>query len=164
VELKGVTDDLEIAYNDSNHGTLSTAILRAAEDEWNVIMTALGNYVDSIAKGSQTIINGAGMPASSASHVPVPLTMVIGVEGTSGKLTGEIIWKWKSVKRSRIYLGYLKEADAPDSEYKLVVFSTKTKVFVSGLNPGVKYLLQVRAAGASGLSPLSDASGAYAAF
>jgi hypothetical protein len=161
--IQTATDDLETAYGNSQHGVLSTVVLHDAEAEWDLLMTALGNYVDSIAKGSQGIINGAGMAASETTNVPVPMTMVIGVEGSSGKLPGQVEWKWKRVKGARIYLGYLKE-DTPSAEYQLVVFSTKSKTVVTGLTPGVKYLLQVKAVGASGMGPLSDASSARAAY
>jgi hypothetical protein len=163
VQLTTVTDDLETAYNNSEHGVLSTALLHEAEEDFDTIMTAMSNYVDSIAKGSQAVINGAGMDATTVTNIPLVMTIVLGVEGRSGALTGEIKWDWDKVKGARIYLVYLKE-DVPAAEYKLVAFPTKTKIVLSGLTPGVKYFIQVRAAGASGLGPLSDASSAYAAF
>jgi hypothetical protein len=163
-QLKTATDDLEDAYNDSNHGVLSTATLHDKEEVFDTIMTAMGNYVDSIAQGSQVIINLAGMDASEATHVPVPIVKVTGVEGRSGSLTGETVWDWDRVKGARVYLGYLKKDGESDEEYKLTVIVTKSKATISGLDPGVKYILKLKAVGASGVGPESDPASAYAAF
>jgi hypothetical protein len=162
--LKTATDDLELAFNNSKHGVLSTALLHEAEEAFDTIMTAMGNYVDSIAKGSQGIINSAGMDATDVNHLPLPMTIVTGVEGVSGKLTGEINFKWNVVKGARVYLGWLKELGAPDSDYVLKVIVTRRKTVISGLTPGVKYVLILKAVGASGVGPASDPASAYAAY
>jgi hypothetical protein len=162
--LKTATDDLELAFNNSKHGVLSTALLHEAEEAFDTILTAMGNYVDSIAQGLQAIINSAGMDAAETSHIPIAMVIVTGVEGVSGKLTGEISFKWNKVKGARVYLGWLKELGAPDSDYELKVIVTRRKTVISGLTPGVKYVLILKAVGASGVGPVSDPASAYAAY
>jgi hypothetical protein len=162
--LQTMTTALDSAFQASKHGVLSTTLLHKAENNFDILMTALGNYVDSIAQGSKSTIESAAMEASAASHVPVVMTQVVNVEGSSGKMTGDIIRKWKPVQGVHLYLGYLKAEDMANSDYKLVVFSTKTKVIVSGLVMGAKYSLMVQAVGASGMGPLSDPASAHAAF
>jgi len=163
-ELKTVTDDLELAYDNSKHGLLSTATLNTAEENFDTIMSAMGNYVGSIAKGTRAIINGAGMDAVEASHIPIPLTKVLGVEGKTGKLTGDVFFDWEKVKGCRVYVGYLIAADAPPATKPLEVFTTKSKITIGGLEPGKKYLLVLKAIGAAGVGPESDQASAYAAF
>jgi hypothetical protein len=162
-ELDSVTDGLEIAFAASKHGLLSTALLHEAEVAWDVIMTAVGNYVDSIAKGSRGIINLAELEATESSHIAIVMTKVVGVEGRMGAVTGELFFQWKKVKGCRIYRGFLISAGGGPAE-QVEVFTTKTKLFRKGLVPGVKYTLVLEAIGASGIGPASDPASTYAAF
>jgi hypothetical protein len=152
-----------LAYDNSKHGLLSTALLTAAEENFDTIMTAMGNYVGSIAKGSRAVINGAGMDAAEASHVPILMTKVLGVEGRGGAKSGEVFFTWEKVKGCRVYVGYLSEVDAVPATKPLEVFTTKSKLTISGLEPGKKYMLVLKAIGASGVGAESDPASAYAA-
>jgi hypothetical protein len=56
------TDELETAFNAAQGaGPLQTALMYEKERAWSILMTALGNYVDNVAKGEQSIILSAGM-------------------------------------------------------------------------------------------------------
>ena len=162
-ELDSITDDLEAAYEGSKHGLLSTAILNETEEAWDVIMTAVGNYVDSIAKGGRGIINKAEMEATESSHVPIVMTKVVGVEGRMGAVTGDVFFDWLKVKGCRVYRGIL-VPESGSKEDQVELFSTKTKLTVHGLKPGIKYILVLQAIGASGIGPASDPASAFAAF
>jgi hypothetical protein len=162
-DLTDVTDALELAYDNSKKGLLSTALLNDAEKAWNVIMTAMGNYVDSVAKGGRGIINKAGMDATEPNHAAVPMTKVEGVESKTGAVTGDLFFDWNAVKRARIYRGILVPENGT-KEDEIEVFTTKTKFLFKGLKPGVKYLLVLQAIGASGIGPASDPASGYAAF
>jgi hypothetical protein len=161
-ELDSVTDDLEIAFAASKHGLLSTALLHEAEDAWDTIMTAVGNYVDAVAKGSRGIVNLAELDATESSHTAIVMTKVVGVEGRMGAVAGELFFKWEKVKGCRIYRGFLFPDGGGPAEH-VEVFSTKAKLFRKGLVPGVKYTLVLEAIGASGIGPASDPASAYAA-
>src|SRR5437867_707918 len=80
-DLLAATGDLDTAFINSKHGVLSTTTLHTAEGAFDELMTALGNYVDSIAKGKKDIIESAAMPASDPSRIPIVMTQVKGVEG-----------------------------------------------------------------------------------
>lgn len=165
-ELDTATDDLETAFEGSKHGLLSTAILNETEEAWDVIMTAVGNYVDSVAKGGRGIINKAELEATEPSHAPIVMTKVLGVEGRMGAVTGDLFFDWLKVKGARIYRGFLQpesEVSVPGSK-PIEIFVTKTKHTFHGLQPGVKYLFVLQAIGASGIGPDSDPASAYAAF
>jgi hypothetical protein len=162
-DLDSATDDLETAFNGSKHGALSTAILNDAEDAWDIVMTAVGDYVDSVAKGSRGVINKAELEATEASHVPIVMTKVVGVEGRMGAVTGDAFFEWKKVKGCRVYRGFIGPENGSKEEL-VEVFSTKTKMTFHGLKAGVKYILVLQAIGASGIGPASDPASAYAAF
>src|ERR1051326_7681492 len=72
-DLLSVTTDLDTAFKDSKHGVLSTTTLNNAESAYDTLLTALGNYVESVAQGSKEIIESAGMTATAASHSPVTM-------------------------------------------------------------------------------------------
>src|SRR3569832_1409372 len=76
--IKTATDDLEAAYNAAQGaGPLQTALMYEKEAEWDVLMTALGNYVDNIAKGSDSIILSAAMETKRQSTpVGVPARVI----------------------------------------------------------------------------------------
>jgi hypothetical protein len=162
-ELTTASDDLETAFENSQKGLLSTAELNEAEVLWDIIMTAMGNYVESVARGSRGVINKAGMEATDANHTAVLMTKVLHVEGRTGAKTGEVFFSWDKVKGCRVYRGWLMPENGSQAQKK-EVFTTKTKITITGLDPGVKYLLVLEAIGASGLGPASDSASAYAAF
>jgi hypothetical protein len=162
--LKNVTVKLAKAYEESEHGVLSTSNLNEAEAEWDIIMTAIGSYVGSVARRSEVIIKSAGMETMNAKSTP-PMERVIELEGRYGRLTGEIDWTWKPIKVKRIvYLCYIKEESQPDSEYKLIAAPTKAKLTTDNLKIRVKYCLYVRAVFSTGVGTASDVAHSYAAF
>jgi hypothetical protein len=162
-DLTSVTDDLEDAYEASKKGLLSTAMLNDAEAAWDVIMTAMGNYVETVAKGTRAVINMAGMEIIEENHTALQMTKVEGVEGKSGEKTGEVFYKWKKVKGCRVYRGKLLPQNGSRDD-EIEVFTTKTKLTIKDLTPGVKYFLVLEAIGASGVGAKSDSASAYAAF
>ncbi len=163
-EFKNATDKLEKAFQESKHGLLSTANLNTAEVEWDIVMTAVGAYVGSVARGSHSIIKSAGIDTMNDKSTP-PVERVINVEGKMGRKTGEIDWTWKPIKVKRIiYLCYIKEESQPDTEYKLIAVPTKAKCTIKDLKTGVKYCMYVRAVFSAGVGAASDVAHSYAAY
>src|SRR5438132_4349765 len=57
-----VTDELETASAAAAAGgVLQTALMHEKEAEWDLLMTALGAYVDNVAAYSESVILSAGM-------------------------------------------------------------------------------------------------------
>lgn len=154
--IKTATDDLEAAYNAAQGaGPLQTALMYEKEAEWDVLMTALGNYVDNIAKGSDTIILSAAMETKRQSTpVGVP-ARVINVTATS-VLSGELLVKWKPVYGAKAYLGYLVDEDSPLKTVVLSIKVTRGHAIINGLRSGGKYSVTIEAIGAGGVSGMSD--------
>jgi hypothetical protein len=154
--LNLATDELEVAFNAAQvGGPLETATMYEKETAWDTLVTALGNYVDNIAQGVQTIILSAGMETKRLSTpVGIP-ARVVNVAATSVN-SGELLVKWKSVYGARAYLGYIKVDGEDDSEYQLLIKVTRAKATVTGLISGTKYVVVVEAVGAAGTGALSD--------
>jgi hypothetical protein len=72
---------LDAVFKSSKHGVLSTTTLHLADDAFNELITALGNYVDSIVKGKKDIIESAAMEATANTRVPIVMEKVKGLEG-----------------------------------------------------------------------------------
>jgi hypothetical protein len=155
-EIKTATDSMEVSFNEAAAGgMLDTATLHEKEEAWDKLMTALGNYVDNIARGSATIILSAGMETKKqGSPVGTP-GKVYGVIATSVK-SGELKLSWNEVYGKLIYLGYIKIEGQGDEQYKLVIKSSRRTATVTGLKSGTCYCIVIEAVGSAGTGALSD--------
>lgn len=136
--------------------------LDAAEAEFDRVFTALGAGVDAVAQGSASVIQSAGMPAS-APTTPRPAgtpAAPTGLAVTAGDQPGEADVHWDSTRGARAYEVHY--GPAPDQlTHKTTVF--RSRVEITGLNPGQEVWVAVAALGTAGNSPLSAPSRGYAA-
>ncbi len=155
--LLTATTDLETAVDNADGGgTLLTSKMHDMEVVFDEVMTAMGNYVDSVAVGAETIIKSAGMETKrQRSPVGIP-AKVAGLAATSGKKEGEIDLSYSKVFGKLIYLVYIKADGEADDLYKLIAKPSKTKVTIVGLTSGSKYWFRVEAVGSAGTGALSD--------
>src|SRR6185369_6685864 len=71
-DLKNSVDAMEKAFNNAaDGGKLLTSRLHDKEAAFDTLITALGKYVDNIARGSETIIKSAGMDVKK-DNPPIP--------------------------------------------------------------------------------------------
>jgi hypothetical protein len=161
--LKGVTDDLEAAFILRAGGAhLAVAQMRATEASFDVVMTALGAYVDNIAQGVEATILSAGMQTRKQ---PTPIGIpakVVNLVARPLDVLGTIKLRWKSVYGKRSYNVYVKTDGEPDEEYKLMAQPSKANVTLDGLTSGVYYWFRVEAVGAAGIGAVSDGAKAIA--
>ena len=156
-ELTTATDELQDAHVAAEHGgTLLTEQLHTKADVFDELMTAMGKYVDNIARGNREIILSAGMEAKKErSPQPAP-DRVTGLEASIGKLSGSIDLDWDKMLYARVYLLYMR-ADS-DSEWTFLGNIFPSKHTVSGLISGTRYWFKVEAQGTAGKSEASDPS------
>jgi hypothetical protein len=156
-DVTDATDALETAYTEALDGGLSkTAAKNAAEDVFDTLLTALGNYVDSVAQGDETIILSSGMEVK---RQPAPIgipAQVTSFSAKTGTITGEIVLDWSKVYGAAIYLIYMKANDG--DAFTLAGESTKSKFTVTGLNSAQRYWFKAVAVGSAGAGPESDVS------
>jgi len=167
VDITAATLALEKAANDveaQGGGTLLTAIMHEKEDAFDTKMTALGNYVDGVATGSETIILSAGMETKKQ-NAPIGIPAeVTGLEAKGGPLTGEVSLRWKSVKGARTYVIYITEDINNTASFRIIGHSTRAKFPAQNLISGNQYWFKVEAIGSAGTGHASDPAMAHAAF
>ncbi|MBK5284474.1 MAG: hypothetical protein JJE25_03655 [Bacteroidia bacterium] len=167
VDITAVTLALEKASNDveaQGGGTLLTAIMHEKENDFDTKMTALGNYVDGVAMGSETIILSAGMETKKQ-NAPIGIPAeVTGLEAKGGPLTGEISLRWKSVKGAKTYVIYTTEDINSTASFRIIGHSTRAKFSAENLTSGNLYWFKVEAIGSAGTGHASDPAMAHAAF
>ncbi len=150
-------NELETANEDAlDGGKALKAILRGKRAAYELKMTALGDYVDNIAQGSETIIKSAGMDTRA---IPAPVGVpeqVKNLEAAQGKLSGEADLRWKNVKGAKIYFVYISPDVDNSGTYELVATPTASKVTLVGLTPGKVYYFKVKAVGTAGAGAPSD--------
>ncbi len=160
-ELKTATDELEAAFDAAQGaGPLQTSLMKEKEAVWDTLMTAMGDYVDNIARGEKAIIESAGMETrkvKSPSDVPQRVT---GVEVTSVR-SGELDVTWTPIHEAYAYLGYIKLDSETNELYKFVIKTTRSYATVSGLRSGSKYCIVIEALGTAGVGALSDMATSY---
>jgi hypothetical protein len=161
--LKTVTDALEAAFIERQTGAhLAVATMHSAAEVFDVLMTALGAYVDNIAKGSKEIILSAGMETKKPK---APVGIPAKVENLRARpldVAGTIRLLWKKVYGAYCYNVYVKAEGESDEHYKLIAFPSSSRFTVDGLQSGVYYSFRVEALGAAGKGAVSDSARAIA--
>ena len=159
-EVTAGTDALDKAYTDARalrqSASSATALQYQLEEALDMLLTALGAYVEAMSKGDEAKIRSAGFsvrpPSAPLGLVALPLSLV----ATPGVMKGTITLKWRSVRGAAAYVVQI-TTDINDTEsWKQVAIVTKTRALAEGLQPGVQYWFQVAATGASGQGPWSD--------
>ena len=164
-DITTATDELETASQNAIEGTKEdTAILHEKEAIFDVKITALGNYVESIANEdaatAESVILSAGMDVKKQNEPIGELLQPQNLRGDYGSHAGEVDLKCDPVKGARAYLWL--ESDTPNNpasfRMKNIIESTTTKseYTFSDLVSGKEYGFKVVAVGAAGLSPFSD--------
>jgi hypothetical protein len=139
--------------------------MREKESEWDVIMTAMGNYVDSIARGSETIIRSAGMDVKKESAPLGTPAQVTGLNAGHGKSPGEVVLSYDRPAGTLVFLVFMKAEGETDDQYKLVASPSSKKVVIGGLTPAQWYWFKVQAVGSKNrVGALSDPATTQAAL
>jgi hypothetical protein len=161
--LKSVTDALEAAYIERQTGAhLAVAQMHLAETVFDVLMTAVGAYVDNVAQGSGQVILSAGLETRKQK---APVGIPAKVENLRARpldVSGTIRLLWKNVYGVFSYNVYVKADDEADEQYKLIAQPTGSRLTLDGLQSGVFYRFRVEAVGAAGKGALSDSAKAIA--
>ena len=160
-DITTAIDNLETAYTEALDGGISkTAAKNAAEDVFDTMLTALGNYVNSVAQGDENIILSSGMEVKrQPSPIGIP-AQVTSFAAKTGVIPGEILIDWRKVYGAAIYLIHQKAEGATD--FTLAGESTKTKFTATGLTSGQRYSFKAVAVGSAGAGPESDVSSCLA--
>ena len=154
-DIVAATDALELAQQALPGGPAATEIRNLREKEWDVKMSNLQAYVESIAQGDPEIALSSGMalrdPKKPVGILPAPEWVIVRV----GVATGSAKLRWKANRKSS---GYRIEATTdPSLGWPMVFQSEKASIKIDGLTPGVKYYFRVATlsrAGYEGYGPV----------
>ena len=134
----------------------ATALLNQKEDVFDLVMTQLGNYVETTSGGDEAKILSAGMQVASGRTPPAPMPKVENVAATPGDLDGECDLVWKPVKRKTNYIVEVSPDPVTPTSWSQAGLPTKSNFTVSGLVSGAKYWFRVAASASLGAGPRSD--------
>ena len=152
--------NLQTTYTDANNlrqlSYAKTAEQNQQEKNVDMLLTALGNYVENASKGDEAIIKSAGIDTrAKAAPVGIP-AMPLSLSAAEGDKNGQIKLKWKSVKGSKSYIVRRSTDVATEAQWMQEQVVTKAAAISTGLKSGTQYWYQVAAVGAAGQGAWSD--------
>ncbi len=156
-DITAASDEAEVAFNNAKGGGKDeTAILRERELALDIIITAFASYVDSVARGSDTIILSSGFDASKDPDPTGTPEQVTGLEASITQKKGEVELDFDPVRRVIAYI--IEKSDTPDDAgFSQLAIVSSTRFLVTGLESLRNHWFRVRAVGRRGLlGPYSD--------
>ena len=159
-DVQTAVNNLQTTYTEANNlrqlSYAKTAEQNQQEKNVDMLLTALGNYVENASKGDEAIIKSAGIDTrAKAAPVGIP-AMPLNLSAAEGDKNGQIKLKWKSVKGSRSYIVRRSTDVADDAKWLQEQVVTKAAAISTGLSSGTQYWYQVAAVGAAGQGAWSD--------
>jgi hypothetical protein len=160
VKIGEAVASLQAAYTDATEArgiaVTKTAIMNQLEAALDLLLTALGHYVEGECKGDEAKIKSAGMDIKAAA-TPIGIPQrPDGMTAAEGLKNGSINLKWKAVKGARSYVVRTTATIADGASWKQVLVVTKASATIDNLVSGTQYWFQVAAVGAAGQGPWSD--------
>ena len=159
-DVQAAISSLQTTYTDANNlrqlSYAKTAEQNQQEKNVDMLLTALGNYVENASKGDEAIIKSAGIDTrAKAAPVGIP-AMPLNLSAAEGDKNGQIKLKWKSVKGAKSYVVHRTTNVADDAQWMQEQVVTKAAAISTGLTSGTQYWYQVAAVGAAGQGAWSD--------
>jgi hypothetical protein len=155
-EIGAAANDLEAAYEAAlNRGRIELAWMRRCDTVLGDLIVALAAYVQSVCRGSATIILSSGFELQQQRAHRVSAAPPPGVNCRAGDQEGEIRLSWEPVQGARAYNIQMSPDGAAWSYY---ASSTKHKMIVSGLESRARCFFRVAAIGARGQGGWSDST------
>ncbi len=136
---------------------MAQATLVQAREEFEGMLRARQGYVESVSRGSESKILGAGFQTKSLSRRLGRLGIPLRLRCVMGRLTGEIRVLWAPVHGARSYVIQSRKRGT-DEPWTQVKMSSGSRATITGLIPGQLYAFRVRALGSAGEGPWSDES------
>lgn len=139
-------------------GPLATQTMHDRENDFDVLMTNEGRYVDMTANGDRDIILSAGMETKKEREpAQLPDAPVI-ISAKPGKVNGTVDLRIKRPKFGLLHMINMKSDGEDDSLYKLIATTTKNKFTVTGLASVKKIWFKVADVGTVGTGGFSDSA------
>ena len=127
------------------------------EGQLNAAFTQIANYVQNVSGGNVATIAIAGLPVRNPPSPVGRLPMPVGLTAVPGARPGELVLRWKAVRRASSYVIEQTTDLRTPATWTRTGMSTKAKAFVDGLTSGTRYWFRVAALSAAGQGEWSDA-------
>ncbi|MCA1762457.1 MAG: fibronectin type III domain-containing protein [Flavobacteriales bacterium] len=157
-ELERAVKALEKAIEMAAYGDRRAINARKlCEDQVEMAIKNLALTVDRESMKDEGIIELVGFEKRRRNNRPQKLTPPDELTLQRTDNEKEICVKWSGVKNSRSYIVEVKSRETKDGQvWKSDGFTTRRKFTLSGLTPGRRYWVRVRAVGALGVSKPSE--------
>ena len=159
-DVQTALDNLQKSYTEANNlrqlSYAKTAEQNNHEKNVDILLTALGNYVETASRGDEAIIKSAGID-TRAKGAPVGIpAMPLNLSAAEGGKNGEIKLKWKSVKGAKSYIVRRSTDVAVAAQWQQEQVVTKAAAISTALVSGTQYWYQVAAIASAGQGAWSD--------
>lgn len=141
-------DAAEVIWKEKN------AARHAAEDAWDVAMTARAGNCEAVTPGDVTALTSTGLPIKGAPVAPGPMGAPQDLRATAGDAEGSVDLMWDVLKRAGSNVVEFRAQGAPEWTQAGIV--QQSRFTVLGLMPGTVYEFRVHGVGADGHGPFSD--------
>jgi hypothetical protein len=150
-------------YRDSLHDirmaiiALRTAVARKRQQrrQLETILTQVASYVTAATAGSRIKLQSIGVGiidrGGPVGFLPEPGDL----RASAGPSEGQIVLRWKAMRRARVFEIQSKPA-GPGDDWTQQPFATRSRATLHGLPPGQRFTFRVRALATAGPSPWSD--------
>lgn len=134
----------------------------AARIEVESDLTGMAGYVETIAKGDETLLASSGFELRGAAAVLGILAAPAALTATLGDKPGAIDLSWDRTRGVRTYVVQSCDDPISDAGWKQIALLTKSKMTVPELPAGKRTWFRVAAIGTAGQSAWSDPVGRMA--
>ncbi len=154
-ELITAANVLEKAYEEAlNGGRIQIAAMRQSAAVLNMLVVSLAGYVQCVSRGDESIILSSGFEVQNPKSPSRAASTPEHVNGAFGNHEGEVELRWNKVRGSKAY--NIEISLDGLSDWKPCGTATRARLFLKGLESGVKYFFRVAAIGPLGQSGWSD--------
>jgi len=126
------------------------------------ILRPYKNYVNYIANGNRAIIGASGFDVSRPKKRITGYGAPPNMRAMPGQWPGSVKALWGGVHGNRAYEVEIAQEPENPASWQLIKRTTKNRATLTGLQPGQRYFLRVRASGPAGLGPWSQTANSRA--
>lgn len=156
VVLSGEVDALDTAYQEAlANDRIKKAQMRLARKKLLSSMSILLAYVQMTSAGEADKINLVAEVKKNATPVGI-LNPPANVRTFYGYQPGDIRLVYKGIPGRLFYRAQINDTPGNNSGWKDYLFTTKTRIIVSGLTPGAEYGFRIATVSTGGIGEWSD--------
>lgn len=159
-QITSTIDALYTAYTEAQtarqEAKAKTSVQKQKEDDFDIAMSRLASYIESVSGGDEAKIRGAGMDVRSTTTSSGDLFAPNALAATAGDRAGRVGLHWDKVSGAKSYVVETSTDPPTNDSWQHKTVTTKSRATIDGLTSGTKYWFRVAAVGSNGQSGWSD--------